>query len=56
MVKEFNIILQSRVPIAESSWRKKKKDTQRGRCGGFIVHSSKFKAPSDIITEYVLDM
>lgn len=55
MVKEFNIILQSRVPIAESSWEKKKK-RQRGRCGGFIVHSSKFKAPSDVITEYVLDM
>lgn len=53
MVKEFNIILQSRVPIAESSGEKK---TQRGRCGGFIVHSSKFKAPSDIITEHVLDM
>ena len=55
MVKEFNIILLSRMPVAESSL-KKKKDTQRGGCGGFIVQSSKFKALSDMVTEYVLDM
>ena len=55
MVKEYNIILLSRMPVAESSW-KKKKDTQRGGCGRFIVQSSRFMVLSDIITEYVLDM